>query len=134
MTAPLPSRAITKRRTRRQPYGRGKERRPQLTRTDPSRTVYPRQPRAPAGPERNHRGQAEPAAATKAAEYVAVSHCHTISHNINTVLLQRALNLFNLLLIHTSNANAAVDITITVFNNFELKRDTVQTKNNLPAQ
>ena len=66
--------------------------------------------------------------------YVAVSPCHAISHNVNTVLLQCAPNLFNLLLIHTSNANAAVDITITVLNNFELKRDTVQTKNDFPTQ
>lgn len=67
-------------------------------------------------------------------QYVAVSHCHAISHNVNTVLLQCAPNLFNLLLIHTTNANATVDITITVLNNFEIKRDTVQTKNDFPAQ
>ena len=60
--------------------------------------------------------------------------CHTISHNVNTVLLQRAPNLLNLLLIHTTNANATVDITITVLNNFKLKRNTVQTKNDLSAQ
>lgn len=40
----------------------------QLTRTYPSRTVYTRQPSTPAGLERNHRGQAEPAAAAEAAE------------------------------------------------------------------
>lgn len=45
----------------------------------------------------------------------------TISHNVNTVLLQSAPNLFNLLLIHTTNANATIDITITVLNNFQLK-------------
>ena len=38
------------------------ERAPQLTRTDPSQTAQPRQPYAPAGPKRNHKGQAEPAA------------------------------------------------------------------------
>lgn len=58
----------------------------------------------------------------------------TASHNINTALLQCAPNLFNLLLIHASNTNTTVDITITVLNNFELKRDTIQAKNYLPAQ
>lgn len=66
--------------------------------------------------------------------YVTVSHRHAISHNVNTILLQRAPNLFNLLLIHTTNANATINLTVTVLNNFELKRDTVQTKNYLPAQ
>lgn len=60
--------------------------------------------------------------------------CHTISYNVNTVLLQCAPNLFNLLLIHTTNTNTTVNITITVLNNFELKRDTVQAKNYLPSQ
>lgn len=66
--------------------------------------------------------------------YVIASLCHTVSHNVDTTLLQCAPNLFNLLLIHTTNANATIDITITVLNNFELKCDTVQTKNDLPAQ
>lgn len=66
--------------------------------------------------------------------YVAVSPRHAISHNVNTVLLQCALNLLNLLLIHTTNANATVNLTITVLNNFKLKRDTVQAKNDFPAQ
>lgn len=66
--------------------------------------------------------------------HVAVSHCHAISHNVNTVLLQCAPNLLNLLLIHTTNANATVDLAITVLNNFKLKRDTVQAKNDFPAQ
>lgn len=59
---------------------------------------------------------------------------HTVSHNVNTMLLQCAPNLFNLLLIHANNANATVNLAITVLNNFELKRDTVQAKNYLPAQ
>ena len=53
--------------------------------------------------------------------YVAVSPCHAISHNVNTILLQCAPNLFNLLLIHTTNTNAAVNLTVTVLNNFKLK-------------
>lgn len=66
--------------------------------------------------------------------YAAVSPCHAISHNVNTVLLQCAPNLFNLLLIHTSNANATVNLTVTVLHNFDLKRDTIQAENYLPAQ
>lgn len=58
----------------------------------------------------------------------------TVSHNVNTVLLQCAPNLLNLLLIHTSNTNATVDLTVTVLHDFELKRDTVQPKNDFPAQ
>lgn len=61
-----PPRAITRRTVRRQSDGRDspspEKRAPQLTHTDPSRTVYPPQPGAPAEPERNHRAQAEPAA------------------------------------------------------------------------
>ena len=60
--------------------------------------------------------------------------CRTVSHNVNTVLLQCAPNLLNILLIHTTNANAAVNLTVTILHNFELKRDTAQTKNDLPAQ
>lgn len=66
--------------------------------------------------------------------YVAVSLCHAISHNVNSVLLQHSPNLLNILLIHASNANAALDLTVTVLKNFDLKRDTVQAKNDLPAQ
>lgn len=60
--------------------------------------------------------------------------CHTVSYDVNTMLLQCAPNLFNLLLIHATNANTTVNLAITVLNNFELKRDTVQTKNDFPAQ
>lgn len=65
--------------------------------------------------------------------YVA-GPCCTVSHNLNTMFLQCAPNLFNLLLIHTTNANTTVNLTVTVLNDFELKRDTVQPKNYLPAQ
>lgn len=152
-----PPRAITRRRTRCQSHGRGEERAPQLTRTDPSRTAHPQQLHAPAEPERSRRVQAEPAAgpgrnrtasrqgpepaaAAEAAEqgnwaywYVA-GLCLTVSHNVNTTPLQCAPNLFNLLLIHTTNANATVDLAVNVLNNFELKRDTIQTKNDFPTQ
>lgn len=66
--------------------------------------------------------------------YVAVSPCHAISHNVNTVLLQHAPNLFNLLLIHTTNTNTTINLTVTVLHDFKLKTDTVQTKNDFPAQ
>lgn len=89
-----PPRAITRRRTRCQSYGKDEGAAPQLTRTDPSR----------------------------------------ISHNVNTVLLQCAPNLLNVPLIHASNTNATVNLSVTVLNNFELKTDTVQTKNDFPAQ
>lgn len=63
-----------------------------------------------------------------------VNLCHTVSYDVNTVLLQHAPNLLSVPRINTSNANATVDITITVLNNFELKRDTVQTENDPPTQ
>lgn len=66
--------------------------------------------------------------------HVIVSLCRTVSHNVNTLLLQCTPDLFNLLLIHATNANATVDLAVTVLNNFELKRDTVQPENYLPAQ
>lgn len=66
--------------------------------------------------------------------HVATSHCHTVSYEINTPPLQYALNRLNILLIHTSNTNATVNLAVTVLNNFKLKRDTIQTKNDLPTQ
>lgn len=66
--------------------------------------------------------------------YVVITPCHTVSYEVNTILFQHAPNLFNLLLIHATDANAAVNLTVTVLNNFELKRDAVQPKNDFPAQ
>lgn len=74
-----PSRAITRRRIRCQSNRRDspspEEQAPQLTRTNPSRTVHPRQSRAPAepaaGPERNRTASRQdpvPDAAAQAAE------------------------------------------------------------------
>lgn len=60
--------------------------------------------------------------------------CCTVSYDVNTVLLQHAPNLFSLPRIHTGNTNATVDIAVTMLNNFDLKRDTVQTKNNFPTR
>ena len=60
--------------------------------------------------------------------------CRTVLDDINAVLPQHTPNLLNIIHIHTSNANAALDLTIIVLNNFELKRDTVQPKNDLSAQ
>lgn len=66
--------------------------------------------------------------------YVAVSRCHAVSHNVNVVLLQYTPNLLNIIHIHAGNTNATVDIAVTVLNDFKLKRDTVQTENDLPTQ
>ena len=59
---------------------------------------------------------------------------HTVSHNVNTVLLQYAPNLLNIIHIHTGNTNAALNLAVTVLHNFNLKRDTVKTKNDFPTQ
>lgn len=67
-------------------------------------------------------------------EWVGMSFCHTALEDVNVILLQHAPNLLSILRIHTSNTNAALNLTVTVLNDFELKRDTVQTENNLPAQ
>lgn len=103
-----------------QSYGRGEERTPRPTHTDPSQTTHHRQPNTPTRPERNHRGQAEP--------------CHTVSHDVNTVLLQHAPNLLNIIHIHTSDTNATLNLAVTVLNDLDLKRDTVQAEDDLPAQ
>ena len=66
--------------------------------------------------------------------YVIVGLCHTVSYDVNIVLLQYAPNLLNILHIHAGNTNTALDLTVAMLNNFEFKRDTVQTENDLPAQ
>lgn len=63
-----------------------------------------------------------------------VDLCHTVSHNVNAPLLQHIPNLLNILHIHAGNADTALELTVTVLNNFKLKRDTVQSENDLPAQ
>ena len=65
---------------------------------------------------------------------VVVSLCNTVSQNVNAALLQHATNLLNILHIHAGNADTNLDLAVTVLNNFELKRDAVQTENDLPAQ
>ena len=59
---------------------------------------------------------------------------HNVSHNVNTMLLQYAPNLLSTLRIHARNTNTTLNLAITVLNNFELKRDAIQPKNDLPAQ
>ena len=66
--------------------------------------------------------------------YVIVNPCRSVSYDVNAVLLQHATNLLNIIHIHASNADTAVDIAVTVLNNFDLKRDAVQTENDLPTQ
>lgn len=60
--------------------------------------------------------------------------CHIVLDDVNTFLLQHAPNRLNILLVHAGNTNAAIDIAVTVLNDLELKRDTVQTKDDFPAQ
>ena len=66
--------------------------------------------------------------------HVAVIPCHTISYEVNALLLQYALNRLNILLILAGNANVALDLAVTILKNFELKRDTIQTENDVPAR
>lgn len=58
----------------------------------------------------------------------------TVLYDVNTPLLQHATDLLNILHIHAGNANAAIDLAVTVLKNLELECDTVQTKNDFPAQ
>lgn len=60
--------------------------------------------------------------------------CRTVLDDVNAILLQYTLNLLNILHIHASNTDTALDLTVTVLNDLKLKRDTVQTENDLPAQ
>ena len=66
--------------------------------------------------------------------HVIVGPCRTVSQNVNAILFQYAPNLLNIIHIHASNADTTLDLAVTVLNDFELKRDTVQPKNDLPAQ
>lgn len=71
---------------------------------------------------------------TLRARHVVASLCHTVLDDVNTVLLQYTPDLLNILHIHASNADTALDLTVIVFNNFKFKRDAVQPENDLPAQ
>lgn len=52
--------------------------------------------------------------------YVVISPSHTISYEINAFLLQYALNRLNILHVNAGNANATVNLAVTVLNNFKL--------------
>lgn len=67
-------------------------------------------------------------------QYVAIGLCHAVSYEINAVLFQHAPNLLDILHIHAGNTDTTLDPAITVLNNFKLKRDTIQTKDDFPAQ
>lgn len=67
-------------------------------------------------------------------QYVIVDLCRTTLDDVNTVLFQHAADLLNIIHIHAGNADTTFDLAVTVLNNFKLKRDAVQTKNDLPAQ
>ena len=60
--------------------------------------------------------------------------CHSVLYDVNTPLLQHTPNLLNILHIQAGNADAALDLAVAVLHDFKLKRDTVQTKNDFPAQ
>lgn len=66
--------------------------------------------------------------------YVIVDFCRIALDDVNVVLLQHSPNLLSFLRVHASNTNTTLDLTVTVLNNFELKRDAVQTENDFPAQ
>lgn len=59
---------------------------------------------------------------------------YTVSYEVNAILLQYAPNLLDILRINAGDTDITLDLTITVLNNFDLKRDTIQTKNDFPAQ
>ena len=70
-----------------------------------------------------------------------LSHCtswcvvgYTASYNVNALLLQYALNRLNILLILTGNTNVTLNLAVTTLENFKLKRDTIQTENDMPAR
>ena len=60
--------------------------------------------------------------------------CHTALDDVNAILFQHTPNLLNIIHIHAGDTDTTVDITVTVLNDLELKRDTIQTKNDFPAQ
>lgn len=66
--------------------------------------------------------------------YVVISLYHTVSYEVNAFPFQYALNRLNILLILAGNTNATPDLAITVLKNFKLKRDTIQTENDVPAR
>lgn len=66
--------------------------------------------------------------------YVVADLCRTVLYDVNALLLQHAPNLLNIIHIHASNADAALELAVTVFNDFELKRDAVQPENDFSAQ
>ena len=59
---------------------------------------------------------------------------HTVSYEVNTFLLQYALNRLNILLILAGNANVTLDLAVTVLKNFEPNRDTIPAENDVPAR
>lgn len=67
-------------------------------------------------------------------EDVSPYACHTVSYEVNAFPLQYALNRLNILLILAGNTDIALDLTVTVLENFELKRDTIKTKNDVPTR
>lgn len=110
--------------------------------TMPIRWKRPPKPQVAGAPAHRYRSDLNglPSTTTRSRQsnlvgwYAVISHCHTVSYEVNALLLQHALNRLNILLILAGNANVTLDHAVTVLKNFELKRDTVQTKNDFPTQ
>ena len=58
----------------------------------------------------------------------------TVLYDVNVVLFQYAPNFLSILRIHASNADAALDLAVTVLNDLNLERDAIQTKNDFSTQ
>ena len=67
-------------------------------------------------------------------QHVVIDLCHTISYDVNALLLHYALNRLNILLILAGNTDVTLELAVIALKNLELKRDAVQTENDLPAR
>ena len=101
------------------------ERTTQLTRTDPSRTDQ----------KAEHDNEDPITVKTFQIGRISMSSlCRTVLDDVNTILLQHTTNLLNIIHIHASNTDTTLELAVTILNNFDLKRDTVQTEDDFPAQ
>lgn len=99
---------------------------PQLTHTDPNRTVREA--------ERDNEASfsVQP---FKSGGWIGMPLlCHIILDDVNVILLQHAPNFLDIIHIYAGNTNATLNPAVKVLNDFKLKRDAVQTKNDFPAQ
>lgn len=59
---------------------------------------------------------------------------HVVSYQVNAIFFQHSPNLLDILHIRAGNADTTLDLAVTVLNNFDLKRDTIQAENDMPAR